>query len=793
MKDSKSKIQLIFKIKQFMLYRFLFLTLFTVCFSDLKAQNDLKIGEWRSYLPYHFAIGVAQSEQETYYSTPWSLMSLHKKEFSTQFFDKSTGLSDVSPQIIQYAKNANRLLIAYANSNIDLMQADGTVENLPDIKNNSNIIGDKGIKNIAIFGTDAYFSCGFGLSKVDLKRKEFVFTTFTGVKVNATAVWNGALYMATDNGIYTVADDNRLNLPDFKVWTKLDNAKGFPNRYQSKALTVFNNQLLADVNDSLMQISTRQTPTRFYAGNDSFRIQYLTSEGANLLLGLYPTGGYNGKLLIFNKNNSLKTIQACVNRPLYAVEDAQERVWFADEYNGIRFTNGGAAGCNTWEFNSPIAPQCTDISISSDDKVYIPHGGLVGPNQNAYNPEGFESLIDGKWKQYNGGTFPILQAKDAHKDCLRTAVHPQSGKLYVGTYFGGLIEMEKEQIKNVFNETNSTIRGDAGFAGAKRVGGLAFDKNNNLWIANTAAANAIVVLKNDGQWRTMREVPYRQLFKVVVDNNNYKWFIVAGSGGGNGGLLVYDEGKSVDDTGDDRFRYLDNSLLPKDFQNAQINCAAVDLDGRVWVGTTSGVTYFECSDPFKDCVGRKVVSRLNGIDEYLLREKDVRAIAVDGANRKWFGTTSGIFVQSASGSDAVAKYNTENSPLLSNFITNMAINPNSGMVYIATDKGFMSLRGEATGGGLIHKPTATVFPNPVRPDYDGAIAINGLARDAYVKIADVNGTVVFETQALGGQAVWDGKGADGQRVTTGVYWVLSANHKNIEVADAIVAKILVIK
>ncbi|MEN9612820.1 MAG: hypothetical protein RLZZ628_3634 [Bacteroidota bacterium] len=774
-----------------MSYRLLLLTLFPALST---AQNDLKIGEWRSYLPYHYAIGVAQSDQETYYSTAWSVMSLNKKELSTQFFDKSTGLSDVSPQMIQYAKASKLLLIAYTNSNIDLMNADGTVINLPDIKNNSNILGDKSIKNIAVNGTDAYFSCGFGLSKVDLKRKEFVFTTFTAMKVNAATVWNGLIYMATDKGIYTVADDNRLNLPDFRIWKLLDTIQGFPQNYQSKALTVFNNQLFADVNDSLVQISTRQIPTTTRPANDSFRIQYLSSEGANLLVGLYPKSyDYSGKLLIYNKNNSIKILKSCVSRPLYAVEDVQNRVWLADEYNGIRFTNADATGCNAWEFNSPIAPQCTDISISADDKVYIPHGGLTGPNNNAYNPQGFESLVAGKWKLYNHVTFPILEAKGAHTDCLRTAVHPKSGKLYVGTYFGGLIEVENEQIKNVYNETNSAIRGDAGFSGAKRIGGLAFDKNNNLWIANTAAANAIVVLKNDGQWRTMREVSYRQLFNVMVDNNNYKWFIVAGSGSGNGGILLYDEGKSVDDTGDDRVRYLDNSSLPSDFQNAQINCVAVDLDGRVWVGTSSGVAYFECADPFKDCVGRKVVSRLNGIDEYLLREKDVRTIAVDGANRKWFGTTGGIFVQSPSGSDAVAKYNTENSPLLSNRITNMAINQRTGMVYIATDKGFMSLRAEATEGGAVHKSEATVFPNPVRPDYDGVIAINGLARDAYVKVADGNGTVVFETQALGGQAIWDGKGADGQRVATGVYWVMSANYKNIEAGDAIVAKILVVK
>jgi hypothetical protein len=167
-------------------------------------------------------------------------------------------------------------------------------------------------------------------------------------------------------------------------------------------------------------------------------------------------------------------------------------------------------------------------------------------------------------------------------------------------------------------------------------------------------------------------------------------------------------------------------------------------------------------------------------------------IAVDGANRKWFGTTSGLFVTSADGREEIAKFNTDNSPLSSNNITALAIRPN-GEVFIGTDKGLMSYRSDATEGGTFNKPEDQIlaFPNPVRPDYQGPIAVKGFARDANIKITDANGSIVFETKALGGQAIWDGKDFNGRRVSTGVYFVLATNTRNLDAPEAVVAKILV--
>jgi len=176
-----------------------------------------------------------------------------------------------------------------------------------------------------------------------------------------------------------------------------------------------------------------------------------------------------------------------------------------------------------------------------------------------------------------------------------------------------------------------------------------------------------------------------------------------------------------------------------------------------------------------------------------LFEEEVTAIAVDGANRKWLGTHNGIFLQSPDGETEIAHFNTENSPLLNNNITDIEIDQTNGDVYIGTDAGINVVRTDAIAGRTVHSSNAYAFPNPVRPEYDGPIAIRGLAEDAIVKITDIQGTLVYETQALGGQAIWYGRDLAGQRAASGVYLVFSTTQSQFDKPDAIVTKILMVK
>ncbi len=768
--------------------------LFAVCFPCfLLSQTDLKIGEWRSYLPYRNGYSVAQSENDVYWATGLSVLKMNKANLTIEKLDKLNSLSDVGARLVRYSKATKTLLVSYENNNIDLIRTEGGSKNinLPDIKNNGAILGDKTLYDATFSNDTAYLACGFGISKLDMRRGEFIFTTFTKLKTYSVVVFEGKIWAATEGGIFNVPNNPRLNLADFKEWTKLDVNAGFPSEYKTKLLAVYDNKLYFDLNDSLAVLqNNRPLSMRYETG---FTVQFLTAESQNLLVGFQNKEPFGtGKVVLFNKNNTFKSLGGnCINRPLGAVEDATGRIYFADGYNGYRFLNKATDGnCAVTEFDSPYARESSDIAVS-DTSVWVAFGGLSGINpRNA--GDGFASYTNGKWQNFNALYTQILNDSTINRDFHTVEINTKTGKVYAGSVQNGLVELIGNKVNKIYNSSNSAIQNASADPFRRRVTGLAFDKNGNLWVSNNLANNPVIVLKADGKWAKLGPVPASNIFQVIVDGSNIKWFIVGGS---QSSLLLYDEGKNIDDVSDDKTRLLDNSNLPKDMQSAGINYLATDLNGEVWVGTSNGVCVFRCGgDPFKNtCNASLIVNSLGSISEHLLREKNVNVIAIDGANRKWFGTSSGLFVTSADGKTELFKFNTENSPLPSNNIKAIAIRPN-GEVFISTDKGLVSLRSTATEGAEFNNETKVLaYPNPVRPDYDGPIAIKGLSRDANVKIADVNGNVVFETRALGGQAIWEGKDFNGNRVATGVYLVLAANTKNLDAPDAVVTKILFVK
>jgi hypothetical protein len=175
-----------------------------------------------------------------------------------------------------------------------------------------------------------------------------------------------------------------------------------------------------------------------------------------------------------------------------------------------------------------------------------------------------------------------------------------------------------------------------------------------------------------------------------------------------------------------------------------------------------------------------------------LSSEIITTIAVDGANRKWFGTSNnGIYVQSPGGEIQIYNFNTENSPLLDNNILDISVNPKNGEVWIATSKGLQVFRTDATKAKDFFSEDAFVFPNPVGPEYTGPIAIKGLARDSRVKITDLNGRLVYETIANGGEAIWNGKDYLGRKAASGVYLVFANTTQDFENAEAVVTKIVI--
>ena len=158
--------------------------------------SDLQIGQWKAHLPYQSGRWVTQSETQIYYASPFSIFTINKVDNSVEFLSKVDGLSEVGVDKINYNQTVETLVVAYINSNIDLIKPDGII-NLNDIQKNTNIVGDRAIYNILFVGEAAYLSTGFGIVKLNLEREEFEFTTFTGLAVFDMALYEGRLYAAT--------------------------------------------------------------------------------------------------------------------------------------------------------------------------------------------------------------------------------------------------------------------------------------------------------------------------------------------------------------------------------------------------------------------------------------------------------------------------------------------------------------------------------------------------------------------------------------------------------------------
>jgi ligand-binding sensor domain-containing protein len=165
-----------------------------------------------------------------------------------------------------------------------------------------------------------------------------------------------------------------------------------------------------------------------------------------------------------------------------------------------------------------------------------------------------------------------------------------------------------------------------------------------------------------------------------------------------------------------------------------IKCLTEDLNGNVWMGSTEGICVFNPALAFKEgnafSVTRPKIPRNDGTNlaDYLLGTERINAIAVDGANRKWMGTeSSGLYLLSEDGLETLEHFTTDNSPLPSNQILSIAIDPRSGRVFVGTGAGLVSYQGDATEGEeSLSQETLYAYPNPVRPEYQGVITIAGL-------------------------------------------------------------------
>jgi hypothetical protein len=755
---------------------------------EIQGQDSISIGSWESFLPYTTGNYLSQSEDKIIYSTKWSLFTIDKTDYSIELFDKINLLSDVGINKHQYDELTGQLIVAYDDSNIDIVRGSEVI-NIPDIRNNTSIIGDKEIYNMHCDGAGVlYLSCGFGLVEFDLNSYEFGFTCFTGIPVYQTIKFNDYLIAATEDGLYLYDAQKHNNPSDFQLWEHMGEAYGLPEIYRSKDLVSWNDQVYMVTENFLFKADDELNFQVIYQTDDFSEISFLNQANNNLLLGV--SWEYNqAKVLFFDEQDQfIQSHPECSNRINYAVLDEEDRIWFADKIGNIRYAESKVYPCKSITINSPYSNNVSDISTKGEG-LFIASGGVDASYKTLLRRDGFFIWDGDKWRNYNENYFDFFLENEIY-DLFKVEAHPLENKIFVGSYFAGLIELDLEtDAMMLYDDTNSTLQGKTGDPLRDRVSGLAFDEDNNLWISNFGAPKPISVYSADGEWTAFDVQSGKDLRDVSIDNNNYKWFIIDREAEG---LLIYDSGDDLSSTADDRQRIVSKSN--SELQSNEVNAIEVDLDGDVWVGTEDGFVVFDCGSTAieSSCKGSRRTTSLDGFGAYVLDDVNIKCIETDGANRKWLGTENGIFVLSSSGTEQVHHFTKSNSPLFDNIIIDLAYNPDNGSMFIATAKGVMAYRTKTSEGGEKHSSNIYAYPNPVREDYRGPIAIKGFARDSNIKITDINGQLIHESTSYGGQAIWDGYDYNGRRAASGVYLVFASTTGAFEEPDAVVTKILVI-
>lgn len=312
---------------------------------------------------------------------------------------------------------------------------------------------------------------------------------------------------------------------------------------------------------------------------------------------------------------------------------------------------------------------------------------------------------------------------------------------------------------------------------------MTMDKEGNIWCFNTDAEHpGIIKFSKDGEWTRYphseftRETTTSSLNHaedMFIDSRGLIWFVNAHHQ--TPGLMRYDIANDKAKAFSHAINQ-DGSPISSMFGQA----VAEDKEGNIWFGTEQGLMMLPADRVMtdEDVLDQVKVPRNDGTNlaDYLLNSVHIRCIAVDGGNRKWIGTQGmGIYVISSDNMEQVHHFTTQNSPLVSNDVSDIAIDHATGEVYIATDLGLCSYTMDATEGAeTLDSNEVYAYPNPVTPDYDGPITISGLTYNSYIKIVSVSGQLVAEGRSNGGTFVWDGTNLDGKRVASGVYMVLAA-------------------
>ncbi|MCL2132702.1 MAG: T9SS type A sorting domain-containing protein, partial [Lentimicrobiaceae bacterium] len=727
-------------------------------------------------------------DKTLYYAVKNAVAMIDLRDNSLQVLDKNAGLSDVGIRCLGSSPASKMLVICYDNSNVDLY--DGrTVFNVPDIYN-KQITGNKAVNKVFCDDKYAYLASGIGIFVVDLKKK-VIKETWTFKKenqmyeVNDVVILNDTVYAATDYGIF-YAKRSHTFINNFANWEQITNINT-PNNSLFKQFAVLDNTLYVLKNDTVeIQTDTatiykeksaiyvkdnnlwRTADIEIKDDSPDFSCRFIRTSSDRFILGIH------GEIQCYQWNPAHsklereKTFYWCWG-PITALSASDGKTYII-EMAGLRWgiTEGGAYLVN---IPGPAQDPATAMDWKKS-KLAVVHNTTDSwtPTWQTANV----SILRGEEDWSSVDRYPEF---DYIRDFIDVCIAPYDTSIvYAASYLQGLFEIRNDTVYKVYDYTNSTL--GLTTSGGSQVVGIAFDGYNNLWIANRVDTEPLSVMNRNGEWQSFGIPFIGEIGIGAVFADSRDWIWVAYDKERKLAIFNPDRSSGTIKSDYSRWKDLNLSLTEEEGAFTYIYTIAETKDGAIWIGTDRGIKiYYSPSRLMNEphvapqSVPVKVIRNGDTLVELVLGSEMVRCITADGGNRKWVGTeNTGVFLLSPDGKTEIFHFTKDNSPLPSNTVHNITIDGETGDVYFGTSKGLVSFRYTATDGKEDYE-NLKIFPNPVRENFNGYISISGLKEDSEVKITDAFGKLVYRTVSNGGTAVWDGRRFDGQKASTGVYFV----------------------
>ena len=404
--------------------------------------------------------------------------------------------------------------------------------------------------------------------------------------------------------------------------------------------------------------------------------------------------------------------------------------------------------------------------------------------------KGISNFKNEAWKNIKYDSLIDQLGVNDVNDLVYVKINPENPFVsYMSSYQKGLLKLNGQEPSILYNETNSPMdialeNEDEGI----RVYGADFDREQNLWFVQSKIDNGLLKLTPDGQFQTIDisniidAESELALSKVAVSRTGYVFF-----GAVENGLIGYNPTTN-------QFNKIGEGLGSGNLPTTDIKALVFDNQNRLWIGTRKGLrvlysvgSFFESG---AETDAQPIIILEDGVPQELLFLQSITDIEVDGSNNKWISTaTSGVFYLSSNGQETLFRFTSDNSPLPSDNVLDIAIDDSSGKVYFATNDGLVAFNGTSTAA-RDDLENVYAFPNPVRPNFTGNVTIKGLTAKANVKITDITGNLVFETTSEGGSVQWDTTAFGKYKVASGVYLILITSDDNLQTK---VAKIMIIR